>query len=67
MHHDIAAPMLLHPNAPNQTVYANLIRTNYHRYKIFLPLPRWLLNTLVEKCAYYSAVSRTYRWNNARI
>jgi hypothetical protein len=54
MHHDVAAPMIMDPVAPNPIIYANPLRTNYHRCELNLPPLEWLLNSPVEKCPYHT-------------
>ncbi|KAI1175659.1 hypothetical protein F4777DRAFT_578792 [Nemania sp. FL0916] len=54
MHHDVATPIIIDPLSHNPTVYANPLRTNFHRCELSLPSKRWLLNTPLEKCPYHS-------------
>ncbi|TRX92071.1 hypothetical protein FHL15_006938 [Xylaria flabelliformis] len=37
MHHDVAAAMIIDPISPNPMVYANILRTNFHRCELTLP------------------------------
>ncbi|KAI0183858.1 hypothetical protein EV127DRAFT_516602 [Xylaria flabelliformis] len=37
MHHDVAAAMIIDPHSPNPMVYANILRTNFHRCELTLP------------------------------
>ncbi|KAI0449696.1 hypothetical protein F5B21DRAFT_519863 [Xylaria acuta] len=39
MHHDVAAAMIMDPVSPNPTVYANPLRTNFHRCELLVPPP----------------------------
>ncbi|KAI1149335.1 hypothetical protein F4825DRAFT_430828 [Nemania diffusa] len=54
MHHDVAAPMIMDPVAPRPLIYANPLRTNFHRCELVLPPLKWLLNSPAEKCPYHT-------------
>ncbi|KAI1750305.1 hypothetical protein F4782DRAFT_548785 [Xylaria castorea] len=54
MHHDVAAAMVMDPTSPNPVVYANPLRTNFHRCELAPPHVNWLLNSRVVKCAYHT-------------
>ncbi|KAI0543884.1 hypothetical protein F4679DRAFT_592223 [Xylaria curta] len=41
MHHDVAAAMIIDPVSPNPMVYANPLRTNFHRCELTLPHNSW--------------------------
>ncbi|RYC64086.1 hypothetical protein CHU98_g2111 [Xylaria longipes] len=54
MHHDVAAAMIMDPISPNPIVYANPLRTNFHRCELELPHPQRLLNSPFLKCSYHT-------------
>ncbi|KAI1303977.1 hypothetical protein F5Y03DRAFT_179790 [Xylaria venustula] len=54
MHHSVAAPMILDPVGLNPVVYANPLRTNFHRCELSSPPPEWLLNSSFHRCPYHT-------------
>ncbi|KAI8945059.1 hypothetical protein F4801DRAFT_584794 [Xylaria longipes] len=54
MHHDVAAAMIMDPISPNPIVYANPLRTNFHRCELELPHPQRLVNSPFLKCSYHT-------------
>ncbi|KAJ2996041.1 hypothetical protein NUW58_g1103 [Xylaria curta] len=59
MHHDVASPMVIDVFGNEPQIYANPLRTNFHRCELELMRPpqqplQWLLNTPLETCPYHS-------------
>ncbi|KAI1473219.1 uncharacterized protein F4812DRAFT_465117 [Daldinia caldariorum] len=55
MHHDVRQLMITSLDHENHTVYANPLRTVFHRCEIDVPIPQhWLLNNPYPPCAYHS-------------
>ncbi|KAI0103964.1 hypothetical protein GGR51DRAFT_523045, partial [Nemania sp. FL0031] len=46
--------MIMDPISDYPTIYANPLRTRFHRCELILPPLRWLLNTPLEKCPYHT-------------
>ncbi|OTB14548.1 hypothetical protein K445DRAFT_12802 [Daldinia sp. EC12] len=55
MHHDVRPLMITSLAHENQRVYANPLRTPFHRCGISIPIPgHWLLNNPHQACTYHS-------------
>ncbi|KAI0439423.1 hypothetical protein F4803DRAFT_568569 [Xylaria telfairii] len=54
MHHDVAAPMIIDPLSSNPIVFANPLRTNFHRCELTRPRSNLLLNNPIERCEYHT-------------